>query len=93
MKPETQILLATYNGGNFLEEQLESILDQTYTDWEILARDDGSTDDTVEILREFQKAHPNKMTIIEDNNRNLGHCQNFGLLMENSSASTICFAD
>lgn len=93
MKPETQILLATYNGEQFLEQQLESILDQTYTDWEILARDDGSTDSTKKILEEFQQAHPDKITIIEDDDGGLGACGNFIRLMERSTADIICFSD
>ena len=93
MKPETQILLATYNGAEFLEEQLQSIMNQTYTNWEILARDDGSTDETMEILQRFQQAHPGKINIIEDNDGSLGAHGNFIRLMEESTADIICFAD
>ncbi len=89
----TQILLATYNGERFLEEQLASILNQTYTDWEILARDDGSTDRTTEILSAFKEKHPDKINIIEDNDKNLGACYNFTKLMEASTADIICFSD
>ena len=38
------ILMSTYNGENFLAEQIESIQQQTYTDWTLLIRDDGSKD-------------------------------------------------
>ena len=40
------ILMSTYNGENFLAEQIESIQQQTYTDWTLLIRDDGSKDKT-----------------------------------------------
>jgi glycosyltransferase involved in cell wall biosynthesis len=93
MAAKTQILLATYNGGAYLEAQLKSILDQTYTDWEILARDDGSTDSTPEILENFKEEHPERIKIIEDGDSNLGACGNFARLMEQSTAETICFAD
>ena len=93
MKPETQILLATYNGAEFLEEQLRSIMNQTYTNWEILARDDGSTDETMGILKNFQQTHPGKINIIEDNDGSLGAHGNFIRLMEESTADIICFAD
>ena len=41
------ILLATYNGDAYLEEQLDSILEQTHRQWLLIAKDDGSTDETV----------------------------------------------
>lgn len=47
------IVLATRNGGRFLRQQLDSLLAQTVTDWTLLARDDGSVDDTVSILEEY----------------------------------------
>ena len=51
MKNKIDILLATYNGEQFIAEQLESILSQTYTNWQLIIRDDGSTDDTQKILK------------------------------------------
>ena len=47
------ILLSTYNGERYLSEQLDSILSQTYTDWRLYARDDGSTDQTKAILGRY----------------------------------------
>ena len=48
----TAILLATYNGEKFLREQLDSLLQQTYSDWTLYIHDDGSTDSTKEIIKE-----------------------------------------
>ena len=50
---EVNILLSTYNGEQYLKEQVKSIQDQTYQDWQLLIRDDGSTDGTVEIIQEL----------------------------------------
>lgn len=47
------ILLATYNGSEYIREFLESLLAQTYTDFKLIVRDDGSTDDTLEIIRNY----------------------------------------
>ena len=44
------VLMSTYNGAAFLKEQLDSILNQTYSDFVLYIRDDNSTDDTFEIL-------------------------------------------
>ena len=49
------ILLSTYNGGKYLKEQLDSILSQSFNDFKVLVRDDGSTDNTVAILKEYEK--------------------------------------
>lgn len=48
------ILLCTYNGGSFLKEQLDSIAAQSHTQWVVYASDDGSTDETLEILRQYR---------------------------------------
>ena len=47
------ILLATYNGSEYIQAFLDSLLAQTYTDIELIVRDDGSTDDTLEILSHY----------------------------------------
>lgn len=53
---QVAILLATLNGQNFLSQQLESIAQQTYTDWHVYASDDGSRDDTLSLLQSYQKS-------------------------------------
>ena len=40
------ILMATYNGEKYISQQIESIINQTFTNWKLLIRDDGSTDNT-----------------------------------------------
>ena len=52
---EVQVLLSSYNGEQYIKEQLDSILKQDNVKVELLIRDDGSTDKTVEILREYEK--------------------------------------
>ena len=46
--------MSTYNGEKFIKEQLDSILTQTYKNFEIVVRDDGSSDNTVNIIKEYQ---------------------------------------
>ena len=48
---EIAILLSTYNGMNYLEEQVGSIIAQTYTDWKLYIRDDASTDATAALIK------------------------------------------
>ena len=47
------ILMSTYNGQKYLEEQLDSIILQTYSEIEIYIRDDGSSDETIDILKRW----------------------------------------
>lgn len=77
------ILLATYNGGKYVREQLESITKQSYSNWELLISDDGSTDDTLTIIRAFC-AKDTRIKIVNEGQANIGACQNFGNLLTTS---------
>lgn len=87
------ILLGTYNGAEFLDQQLNSIAAQTHGNWRLIARDDGSTDRTMEILIGFQARHPDKVVVVEDGDGNLGLMKNFSRLMEGSDAPYAAFCD
>lgn len=70
------ILLATYNGSRFLATQLESLESQTHQNWFVIASDDGSSDDTLKILQEYQSRWPiGKLTIRSGPQK--GYCENF----------------
>lgn len=58
------ILMSTYNGEQFLIEQIDSILKQNDVDVFILIRDDGSQDKTVEILKQYEEKHPNQISLV-----------------------------
>lgn len=60
------ICMAAYNGASFLEEQIESILHQTYQDWVLFIRDDGSSDGTVETIRRYTAEYEDKIILITD---------------------------
>ena len=53
---KVNILLSTYNGEQFLAEQVKSIQEQTYQEWQLLIRDDGSSDGTVEVIKQFSRS-------------------------------------
>ncbi len=73
------ILLATYNAEKYLNELLESIEKQTEKDWYLIARDDRSTDSTLDILNSFKDKYPDKVNI-SVNIRQLGSKDNFAML-------------
>jgi len=58
--------MATYNGEKYLSEQIESVLRQSYRNWVLFVRDDGSDDDTVEILRDYHSKYPEKIILVEN---------------------------
>lgn len=87
------ILLATLNGEKYLKAQLESIATQTYENWQLVVGDDGSTDRTLEILKDFQKQYPNQVTIYE-NKPALGNVKdNFIHLLQNSYGPYFMFSN
>jgi glycosyltransferase involved in cell wall biosynthesis len=60
---KVMIFLGTRNGAEFLPEQLQSYCDQSHANWELLVSDDGSTDQTIEIIEGFAKRVPQKVSI------------------------------
>lgn len=71
-RPEVAALMSTYNGEKYLREQLDSILNQKDADVHIYIRDDGSTDATLDIIREYVAANPEKISLTAGENRGPG---------------------
>lgn len=68
MKHKVSIITPTYNSRKFISETIDSILSQSYTNWELLITDDCSTDDTVEIVKKYQKKDDRvKLYVLEKN--------------------------
>jgi len=74
--PLVAILMGTHNGARFLPEQLDSLELQTHQNWVLIASDDGSTDDTLRILRAYQAKWPAGKLIIKEGPKQ-GYCVNF----------------
>ena len=84
--------MATYNGEKYLVEQLDSIINQTYRNWNLLIRDDNSTDKTLEIIQNYHKKDK-RIKILKDNKGNLGIVRNFEELLKSSESEFIMFSD
>ncbi|HEL1586914.1 TPA: glycosyltransferase [Streptococcus suis] len=78
---KTAVLMATYNGSQFIEKQLDSIRKQTLAPDYVLMRDDCSTDDTVEVVKNYIQRYNLSGWSIQKNNFNLGWRRNFRQLM------------
>lgn len=92
-EPPVMICLATYNGGKYIEEQLQSLLKQTYSNWTAIISDDGSSDDTLSILNLYCNRHPEHFSIIENERPHVGAKANFSLLLNKAPDTYIMFCD
>ncbi|MGN8738914.1 glycosyltransferase family 2 protein [Bilifractor sp. HCP3S3_D3] len=95
--PNAAILLASYNGEKYIEEQLKSIQKQTYRDFRCYIRDDGSSDHTVEIIKSFVKEDPEHFILITTESVRHGSKYNFFELinyyMRSCNEEYILFSD
>ncbi|HFI0435687.1 TPA: glycosyltransferase family 2 protein [Streptococcus suis] len=90
---KVNILMSTYNGQQFLSEQIRSIQEQTYTDWTLFIRDDGSSDNTKEILKDFERQDSRVHLIDSDKSDNLGVIKSFHKLVNHDRADYYFFSD
>lgn len=78
MKKLVSIILPTFNGANYIKESIESILDQSYKNWELIIVNDCSTDDTLKIISDYS-AKDSRIKIISNNiNQKLPQSLNIG---------------
>jgi glycosyltransferase involved in cell wall biosynthesis len=92
-QPRIEILLATYNGARFLGEQIDSVLTQQDIDVRILARDDGSRDDTPIILAKYAALHPERFRVLPTDMPTGSAQRNFHQLLLASQAQYVAFCD
>jgi glycosyltransferase involved in cell wall biosynthesis len=88
--PLVSVVMGTYNGGKYLRDQLESIYGQTYKNIEVVVFDDCSTDNTVEILKEFSRDHG---LVYYANKKNLGLVKNYEKALSFAKGDYIALAD
>lgn len=86
------IVMATYNGAAYIREQIDSILNNTYTNWSLEICDDGSKDETISIIKEYMEIDP-KRIFLHQNTQNLGVVRNFLEGACRASGDYIMFAD
>ena len=88
---KVDILLATYNGARYLKEQLDSILNQTYSDFRLIISDDKSTDKTRSIIEEYAEKDSRIEYYFQESN--LGVIKNFEFLMKKVESNFFMFSD
>src|SRR5262245_61923913 len=80
-EPSVSIVLPTYNGSRFLAESIQSCLDQTYPDFELIIVDDCSTDVTPAIIAEFSARDSRVHTVRHEKNKKLPGALNTGMAL------------
>jgi len=89
-----EVVMATCNGERFLDHQIASILAQTVLPSRLLVADDGSSDQTLKCLRDWQKQSPVPLELLDCNgSERLGSCRNFEQLLRESVASYVMLSD
>lgn len=86
------VVMCTYNGEQFLREQMDSILAQNYPLHEIIVQDDRSTDDTWDILQSYAKAHPGLFKLFR-NDEQLGFNRNFHTALLRATGQYVAISD
>ena len=92
-KPEIAILMSTYNGEKYLAEQIQSIIRQDYSNWHLYIRDDGSTDNTIDLIKEWENKDTRITFLNRDVPENLGVTGSFMNLLKNTNADYYMFSD
>lgn len=76
--PKVSIIIPVYNLAGFVEQAIQSILDQTYSNWELLVIDDGSTDQSAEQIQKYLSLD-SRISYFFQNNSGVSNARNFGL--------------
>jgi len=84
------VIMPAYNAEKYISQSIQSVIDQTYTNWELIIVDDGSTDDTAKIVKGFSSIN-SRIKYFYQPNQQMGKARNTGL--QNSNGKLIAFLD
>ena len=87
-----EILMATYNSSLYLDAQMQSLFQQTYPYFTVTVRDNGSTDGTMELLKQWQARYPGRIQV-HVTSKHGDALSNFSALLSLSQADTLAFCD
>src|ERR1035437_9572714 len=77
-KPTISIVLPVYNGEKYLKEAIRSVLKQSFPDFELIILNDGSTDNSLEIIKSFDDS---RIKVVNQENRGFGDTLNTGITL------------
>ena len=88
---KVSIIMPSFNKAKYISEAINSVISQTYTNWELIIVDDYSNDDSQELINSFASKFDNIKTHFNPENKGANYCRNFGI--ENAKGSYIVFLD
>src|SRR5579863_6432457 len=92
--PIVEIAMPAYNCADWLDDFMQSLLSQEFTDWRLITRDDHSDDNTHHLLRDWQKRLGTRMSVLPDSGeKNLGLIGNYNAVLGATSAPWVMCAD
>ena len=92
--PEIDILMAVKDGEKYIAEQIDSILEQTFQNFRLLIRDNGSSDNTPAIIAEYEQKYPDKVQAVHDDvDCTNSFTKNFMQLLTYAKADYVMFSD
>lgn len=91
MPPKISVIIPVYNGEKYLRETLDSIIHQTFSDFELLLIDDASTDGSFAILNEYANADPRVRVFVNNENKGIAFTTNYGI--EQAQGEYIALSD
>lgn len=77
-KPNVSVIIPVYNGERYIAETIESVIAQTEPSWELIAVDDGSPDNSLEVLEQYAKKMPDRIRVITVSNGGVSRARNIG---------------
>jgi glycosyltransferase involved in cell wall biosynthesis len=89
-KYEVSVILTVYNRELYLPRSIESLINQNFSGWELIAIDDGSTDNSLNVLRSYEENFPN-INVLHQENQKIAQSRNKGISL--SSGKYITFLD
>ena len=92
MQPLVSVIMPAYNTEKFIGESIQSVIDQTYANWELLVVDDGSTDKTADIIRAFA-AQDSRVKYLSQHNGGPGKARNTAIAESNGTLIAFLDAD
>ena len=91
--PKISVITASYNYENYIKETIESVLAQTYTDWEMIVVDDGSTDNSVDVIKSYCERDSRIKLYQHENGINKGLVETVKLGIEKANSEWLVFLE
>ena len=91
MAVSISVIIPVYNGEKYLKRSIESVLEQSVKDIEVLLLDDGSTDDSLNMIQEYEKKHPDIIKVFSHSNMGVANTRNKGVTL--ASGKYVMFLD